>query len=137
MILVTACGRSKEGRSFPAWRLYKSPRIRYLKKKADSLKIDLYILSAEYGLVYSEEVISPYNTLMDSKRSKELIPVVRSQLKRINPSKVIYYRGGARREYLECIREACLGLGIEFVSFGYGNLGEVGKLEEFLDSCPT
>lgn len=132
IVLVTACGRTKENKALPAWKLYRSPRIRHLKRKANSLGIDLYILSAKYGLVYSEEVIYPYDVIMDEKKIYELIPIVQKQIEKINPNKVIYYKGGARREYLECIKEACLRANIKFVSFGYKNLGEVGRLEEFL-----
>jgi len=131
VIVITACGRAKETKPLLAWRLYKSPRIKYLKTKANNLGVDLYILSAKYGLIHSEEIIESYEAIMNSRTCKQLLPHILAKLEDINPSVVIYYKGGARREYFECIRKACELLNIRLLFFGYANMGDINKLDKF------
>jgi hypothetical protein len=47
---------------------------------------------------------------------------------------IIYYRGGARKTYLDCISKVAKELGKELIVFGYGNMGEIGKLTDILNS---
>lgn len=133
VIVVTACGKTKRNTAFPAWKLYKSPRIRFLKKKADILGVDLYILSAKYGLVHSEEIIEPYEAVMTKETCTELILSILNKLENIKPSKVIYYKGGARKEYFECIYRACTMLNIKLLCFGYANMGDIKRIDEFIN----
>jgi hypothetical protein len=67
---------------------------------------------------------------MTKERCSELKEQILKKLKGF--SKIVYFRGGARKEYLECIEEAARELGLELFTFGYGNMGDIGKLEEVL-----
>ena len=131
IILITACGRVKENYPLPAWQLYKSPRIKFLKKESDKFGIDFYILSAKHGLIHSEEIIKPYEAVMIDY--KGILHVVVNKLRNISPTRVVYYKGGARNTYFKCINEACSLLDIELVSFGYANMGDIRRIKEYLD----
>ncbi len=130
---MTACGRSKEGRPLPAWRLYRSSRIRYLKRVADSVGVDYAILSAEYGLVPADEMIAPYERVMDESRCSEMLPSLVETLRKMGVGTVVFYRGGARREYHDCIKRATERAGIELISIGYANMGDIGKVKVILE----
>lgn len=132
IVIVTACGNKKENSPQPAWRLYKSPRIRYLYKKSKELGYPFYILSAKYGLVDSEQILEPYDQILTVERINELLPQVIEVLK--NFEIVIYYRGGARKTYLELIKQASRIAGAHLVVFGYANMGDINKLEEIINS---
>ncbi len=130
---MTACGRSKEKELLPAWRLYRSSRIRYLKRVADTVGVDYAILSAEYGLVPSDEVIAPYERVMDEERCHEILPVLVESLKRMRVRAIVFYRGGARKEYYECLRRAAESVGADLISVGYANMGDIGKVKGILE----
>ncbi|MDW8434020.1 MAG: hypothetical protein RMK35_04360 [Aquificaceae bacterium] len=127
--LITACGGRKSKTKTKAYLLYTSARIRHLYKQSKTLGVDFYILSAKYGLVHCEEEIEPYDEIMSKEKCKELKKEVMEKLK--NFDSVVFYKGGARREYLECLEECCKELGIELLSFGFGQMGgirEVGSI---------
>ena len=131
IVLITACGNKKEEEPTIAGRLYKSPRIRYLYKKSKELGLDFYILSAKYGLISGDEIVEPYDQVMDKAQCEKLKSKIRDVLK--NFDIIIYYKGGARKEYLECLEMIAKELNKKFETFGYGNMGDIGKLEEKLE----
>ena len=135
LVLITACGNKKENKPTKAGRLYKSSRIRHLYKKSKELDIDFYILSAKYGLVNGDEIIAPYNQIMNEKQCEEL----KNQIKTIleNFDIIIYYRGGARKEYYNCLEKITKKLNKKFISFGYGNVGDIRKLEDIVNELST
>jgi len=130
IILITACGKKKEKHPTIAGLLYKSPRIRYLYKKAKELKIPFYILSAKYGLVNSENVIEPYDEIMN----KEICNKLKSQVEEIlkNYDVILFYKGGAREEYCNCIRQITKTLKKDLIIFGYKQMGDINKLEKLI-----
>jgi len=130
---MTACGRSKENTPLPAWRLYRSSRIRFLKKVADAKGVGYAILSARYGVVDSDEVIPPYEEIMTSDRCEELLPQIVAKLRDSSPEVIVFYRGGARREYLDCIRRAANLIGIRVIEVGYANMGDIRRVEEIIN----
>lgn len=132
IVIVTACGAKKEDQPSPAWKLYKSSRIRYLYKKSKQLGYPLYILSARYGLVHSEEVLEPYDEILTEEKIEKLLPQVVEVLKRFDI--IIYYKGGARSAYLKLIEKASNLLGIRLVVFGYANMGDINKLEDIINT---
>ena len=69
--IVTACGNKKHAEPLPAWKIYKSSRIKAVYNRRNNH--DMYILSAQHGLVFSEKIIAPYNRIMDEERAKELV----------------------------------------------------------------
>ncbi len=131
LVLITACGNKKEGGPAKAGKLYKSPRIRHLHRKSKELNIPFYILSAKYGLVNGDEIIVPYNQIMEEKRCRELESQIEKALE--NFDIIIYYKGGARKEYFNCLKRISKKLNKKFISFGYGNMGNIGKLEDILN----
>jgi len=129
--LVTACGAKKETTPQPAGSLYKSSRIRHIYKKSKELGIPLYILSAKYGLINADTIIEPYDKVMTPERAAGLLPQAKEVIK--NFDVIIFYKGGARKEYRELIEKACEETGTRLISFGYGNMGDIGKLDKILE----
>jgi hypothetical protein len=127
-VIVTACGAKKSPIPMPAYKFYKSSRIRAVfNRRGDS---DMFILSAEYGLIDACKVIRPYERLMDEQRSNELTPSVAKKL--LDYSNVIYFRGGARRTYFSCIKASCRKAKKTLVAFGYANMGGINDLPKIL-----
>jgi diphthamide synthase (EF-2-diphthine--ammonia ligase) len=132
IVLVTGCGKKKEDKPQVAGLLYKSSRIRHLYRRSKELGIPFYILSAKYGLVDSNDVIEPYDQIMTKERINELKSQVSGILR--NFDVVIFFKGGVRKEYRTLIEMVCDELGIELIEFGYGNMGDIRKLDEILKS---
>ncbi|NPA41993.1 MAG: hypothetical protein GXO18_06940 [Aquificae bacterium] len=130
-VLITACGSKKESKPCTAGRLYKSSRVRFLHRKAKELNLPFYILSAKYGLISGEEVIEPYDKVMTDKACRELENQIKAVLSKYDT--IIFYKGGARREYYNCIKRIADSLGKRFISFGYANMGDIGKLKSILE----
>lgn len=130
LLLITACGQKKENKPTIAGKLYKSSRIRHLYKKSRELQIPFYILSAQYGLIPSTEVIHPYDAIMNQEQCEKLKHIIKSVLK--NFKTIIFYRGGARKDYYFCLEKIIKELDKEFIVFGYGNMGDIGKLEKII-----
>jgi hypothetical protein len=130
-VLITACGNKKEDKPMEAAKLYKSSRIRHLYKKSKELDIPFFILSAKYGLVSGDDVIEPYNEIMDKSKCKILEDQISQTLKYFDF--IIYYKGGARREYYNCIEKVAKKLNKKLITFGYGNMGDIGKLKKIID----
>jgi len=129
--LITACGNKKESTPTIAGKLYKSSRIRHLYKRSKELNISFFILSAKYGIVGGDEIIEPYNALMSSRRCQEIEETILEKLNNIEI--IIYYKGGARKEYFECIQNIARKLNKKFIYFGYGNMGDIGKLKRIIN----
>ena len=123
--VITACGNKKESIALPAWKIYKSSRIKAVHKRKNDE--DMYILSAEHGLLPSEKIIEPYNRLIDEKRVQELIPKIEPIIKKYD--KVIYFKAGARKLYEDCLNTVCEKTGVEIESFGFGFMGGINELE--------
>ncbi len=122
--VVTACGNKKEKVPLPAWQLYKSSRIKAVyNRKGDT---DMFILSAEFGLVPAEKIIPPYNRLMDEKRCSELIPKIKEIVK--NYDAIIFFKAGAGKLYEQCLSKACDESGVQLISFGHGFMAGINDL---------
>ena len=126
--VVTACGNGKYKTFLPARQMYKSNRITAVyNRRCDH---DMYILSAEHGLLYSEKVIEPYDRIMDEHRSAELIhdmiPIIQKY------DTVIFFKGGAGKLYRQCIQTACDKANSKIISVGYANLGDIDKMPEII-----
>lgn len=128
ILIVTACGAKKATIALPAYKLYKSSRIRAVYRRRGNS--DMCILSAEYGLIDAQEVISPYNRLMDQKRACELVNSIANKL--IDYEFVLFFKGGARKIYSSCIEAACRKAGKTLVMFGYANMGGINDLPRIL-----
>ena len=136
LILVTACGAKKENGQMPAWKLYKSARIRHLKKVAEAHGVPLFILSARHGLISSDAVIDPYDEVMTEERFEILKPVVISQLRKLKRKglrRILFYRGGARKLYLDLLMASALKLSLNVIYYGSGNMRDIGLTPYLLE----
>jgi len=129
ILVVTACGGKKNSESMVAHRLYKSSRITAVYNRRSDC--DMAILSAEYGLVGAEEVIAPYERVMDEGRAQELVPSVSKKLQSYDC--VIFFKGGARKAYLRCLKDSCQRVGKLLVALGYANMGGINDLPKAID----
>jgi hypothetical protein len=129
ILIVTACGKRKDTVPQPAWKLYKSPRIRAVYNRRNGH--DMAILSSKYGLVYADEIIEPYEEVLTKQRTKELLPQVSLRIK--NYDCVLYYRGGAGKEYFNLIKAACEQADKTLILFGYKNLGDINEIPTAID----
>ena len=126
--IVTACGNKKHEIPKPAWKIYKSSRIKAVYNRRNNH--DMYILSAEHGLLPSEKIIQPYNRIMDEQRSKELISDMVPIIQKYDT--VIFFKAGARKLYEQCIESACKKADKKIISFGYAIMGDINKLPEII-----
>lgn len=124
VLLVTACGDKKNSGPMPAYKLYKSSRIKAVYNRRCGSK--MCILSAEYGLVDAHKTIKPYERVMDEQRSKELQPSIAKKLQSYDC--IIFFKGGARKAYLSCIRAVCEKTGKILVTLGFANMGGIKDL---------
>ncbi|WP_297093055.1 DUF6884 domain-containing protein [Thermococcus sp.] len=131
IIVITACGNKKSTEPGPAWKVYKSSRIRYLYRKSQELGYSFYVLSAKYGLIHAETIIEPYNEILNEDKVQELLPQVLEALKQYDV--VIYYAGGARKSYKTLIQLAAGKLNKDLIIFGYANMGDINKIEDVIN----
>jgi hypothetical protein len=129
VLIVTACGTEKNPRPMPAIKLYKSSRVKAVYNRRGSS--DMCILSAEYGLVDANDIIKPYERVMDEQRAKELTSSVAEKLQ--DYDYVIFFKGGARKAYLTCIENACEQAGKSLVILGFANIGGVNDLPVIIE----
>lgn len=76
-LLIIACSRRKrsEGDLLPAIERYDGPAFRVLRRflhSQPSAPLDIYVLSAKYGLIPSDELIPDYDQKMTAERSRQL-----------------------------------------------------------------
>lgn len=128
-LIVTACGAKKNSEPMPAYKLYKSSRIKavYNRRCGNDMKI----LSAEHGLLDAHKVIEPYERVLDEVRASELIPSVAKELERYDC--VIFYKGGARKAYVSCIKGACQKAKKPLVLLGFANMGGINDLPRVIE----
>lgn len=131
ILVLTACGGKKRPGAMPAYKLYKSSRIKAVYNRRCGH--DMGILSSEYGLVNANEIIKPYERVMDEKRAIELIPQVTKKIKDYDC--VIFFKGGARRCYLTCIEKVCEKAGKSLITLGFANMGGIRDLPKIIESA--
>jgi len=129
--VVTACGDKKEEDPLPAWKLYKSRRIKAVYKRKGNN--DMFILSAEHGMIPADKVIAPYNRLMDEKRSEELIFGIKEIVK--NYEAVVFFKAGTKNIYVQCLTKACKESGVKLISFGNRFMEGINELPEKIEQA--
>ena len=129
VLIVTACGAKKNPEPVPAYKLYKSSRVKAVYNRRCGS--DMCILSAEYGLVDVHKTIEPYERVMDERRAEELVPLVAKKLQSYDC--LIFFKGGARKAYMSCIKTACEKAGRTLVAFGYANMGGINELPRIIE----
>lgn len=104
---LISCGDAKREYACAARSIYTSPILKIGTKWMEENCSPWYILSAKYGLLHPDKVISPYNTYlpdMDEDDRLEWAEMVRQQLRKANPNgRPIVYIGGVF--YLDTVAE--------------------------------
>lgn len=129
ILVVTACGRKKYDKPMAAWKLYKSSRIKAVYHR--TMGHDMGILSAKYGLIKADEVIEPYEAVMDEDKAKRFVLQAAKVIE--DYDYVVYFKGGARKEYLDCMRSACKFAGKKLIVVGYANMGGINDVPKVLE----
>lgn len=90
-LLILSCSRNKRNGTelLPAYERYDGPSFRLLRRflNQELNPPSVYILSAEFGLIRSNEFIPFYDRQMTKQRAAELRPAVTAKLKRIIKSR--------------------------------------------------
>lgn len=139
-LLVQSCSKSKieADRPVSALELYSGYFFKIIKKSmrecGEYSNLDLCILSAEHGIIDPEEPISPYDRRMDTRRAKELGPVVRNELKcRITEKQYNRVVINAGKEYRRAINGFDENLNVETYLVQGDGIGSKGHaLKQFL-----
>ena len=128
ILVVTACGARKHNEPKPAWQLYKSSRVRAVYNRR--MGHDMCILSTRFGLVEADRVIEPYEETLTREKAEALIPQIVQKIKGYDC--VVYFRGGAGKEYFNTMKEACYCAGKNLISLGYKFMGGISELPKLI-----
>ena len=131
VLLATACGAKKNKGKMPAIDLYRSSRIKAVYNRRDGA--DFAVLSAKYGLIYPDLIITYYEQILDSKSMKKLLPQVIEFISKYDL--IVFFKGGSREEYRELVKNAAQAINKPLVLIGNRNQEDIGKLEELLKRC--
>lgn len=89
MNIFIGCGKKKNNTACKAELMYQGIFFKTCLQYAKTFKDHIYILSAKYGILELDEIISPYDKTLNSmsKKDKSLwVDMVKSQLKEKNIS---------------------------------------------------
>ncbi len=148
--LIVGCSRTKVSSSQPlaAIELYDGPAFRvvrrYLGQAPKAVKnVDIFVLSAEFGLISAETKISSYDRLMNAARAAELRPsvleAVRAQICPQNYTEVFLSMGKTYVQAMEGV-DALLGDGIRVIISDSASGQKLTELQRWLwgvESQPT
>jgi len=109
-VIVTICSREKNSATelLPATERYVGEHIKLAQVEANRLNIPLYILSGEYGLIASDELIHEYDYLLE-KESDGLTKLVAAQAREAGITEVDFYYKDKEAwvPYNKTLRMAC------------------------------
>ena len=124
-LLILPCSKKKKRVSISrAIELYNGPFYQIIRKNYQE-KIDIFIISAKYGLINSNDFISFYDQMMTTERAKELSGIVKMDLEnilRIKDYDEIFINLG--KTYMITLEDSKNLLDNYNVSWGYGQIGE-------------
>ena len=128
-VLVVACSRRKRTASglMPAIERYDGPLFRVLRKARREgywpLGLDVFILSAKYGLIDWSECIEPYELRMTEAISKQLRPQVLRTLAslRLEHVRELYIELG--KDYLKALPVMPQVCPCANIRYGFGTIG--------------
>ena len=97
------CRAKKHTKPLPAQQLYIGEYYSMLKKHKDA-HVDVFILSAEHGLISGDTIISPYETKMTSERFEILKGGgrIKQMVETLGPYEKVMVNAG--QEYLELLK---------------------------------
>lgn len=138
-LLIQSCSQSKNKptEAVPALDLYTGYFFKIINKaiREDEFNedIDLCILSAKYGIIESDEVISWYDRRIDSERASEIAPKVAQELAGIVDASYDKLLINVGRDYLEALEKARKELTVPVYYIQGGGIGEKGSvLKDFI-----
>jgi hypothetical protein len=145
-LLILSCSRSKraEAELLPAYERYDGPSFRLLRRFLNQKlnQPSVYILSAEYGLIHSNQRIPFYDRQMTKQRALELRPTVTAKLKRIFNNKLYDEAGEALvclgKDYFQVVdADGTLFSSTPLVKVAEGSLGrKLSCLHDWLYGHP-
>ena len=141
-LLVQSCSATKNQVTEPtrALDVYDGYFFRIIKKaKREEVfesDIDICILSAEYGLIDAEDVITTYDRRMTPSRAEELRDSVTNSIhKRIKENRYDRIVLNLGKEYLRAVGDLPVRYDIDISTIQGGGIGEKGKqLKRFVRS---
>lgn len=109
--------RDDEG-LLPAYRRYRSNRIREVYDRAVMNGIRCFILTGEYGLLDAEADIPAGNRRLESHGVAEMVNIVAEQLRQQSVTHLSYITQSSERDpnlvaYMKTIAKACNNAGVE------------------------
>ena len=106
-VVLIPCVSKKLPHAAPARDLYVSSLFRFCLRYAQSLKPDdIFILSAEYGLVALDQRLEPYNDTLNTKRDADIKQWAQGVLQQLRPTidlerdSIIFLAGERYRRHL-------------------------------------
>jgi len=124
-VIIIGCSKSKKGKRSKAMDLYNGTLWKTFRKN-DNGKYRVFALSAKYGLIPAEKVISDYDSLLGRDITDvQLEKKVSQQLKKYKLGKPFVF---ASKRYAKVLKDA--GLSFNFVSGGIGDKAQ--KLKRLL-----
>lgn len=133
-LLIIGCSQRKVDtrKPLPAIELYDGPTYQILRKAKREGRfpdnLDIFIISAKYGLLTSEQPIDLYNRLMSLRRARQLRPIIQEELKSWIDTK----RGGYAQVFInlgEVYMQTLIGFDWDLVSTmeASGGIGQRGS----------
>jgi len=124
-LLILSCSKRKKLVSkAPALELYDGPFYRVLRKNMPP-NLDVLVLSAKYGLINSDKIISHYDQMMTVEKAEELVDEVKTKLenflKNNNYNKIFINLSGI---YLIALKKSEELLDKNNVYWAKGQIGE-------------
>jgi len=110
-LVLISCSKRKKfvKRKIPAIELYDGQFFRLLRKYLDVPNLDIYIISAKYGLIKSSDLIEFYDMKMTAKRANELkeeiLQALTSILEQNHYSEILVNLGKNYLQVLDGFRE--------------------------------
>jgi hypothetical protein len=139
-LLILACSATKrpDVRLLPAYQRYDGPAWRTLRAYLTSAgatvgMLDVYALSAEFGLIPAIQPIPDYDRRMDAARAEELRPAVIATLGRLRSYKITLICGGLHYQAAlpDLLPRAC-----GQVTRTHGGIGtQLGQLKRWLNGA--
>lgn len=92
-IICTTCSAAKDPdpNPIPAFKRYISARIAEVQTIAQKEKTPFWILSGEYGLIHSSQLINYYDHLLVDSEVEQLADRVSKQLLENNISEIVFF----------------------------------------------
>lgn len=114
--IIIGCSQRKKGKSGKVYELYDGP-IWQTFRKYNTGKYRVFAISAKYGLIPIDKIISDYNTLLGRDITvNQLSEKIKKQKKKYRFGKITLFAG---KKYAEAMKKA--GFNFKFVEGGIGD----------------